>query len=117
MDRASLIVVWLGAAVVSALTAHSQGPALLRAGGVPEAWHPWLIGAGTAVDLLLGLWMWLAPGRVVYGAALAVMAAMTVVATAIDASLWLHPLGPLLKNLPIAAMLWALMRPERETTR
>lgn len=113
MDRLSLIAVWLGTAVVSALTAHSQGPALLRAGGVPEALHPWLIAAGTAVDLLLGLAMWFAPSRRVYGAALAVMATMTVVATAIDPTLWLHPLGPLLKNLPIAAMLWALMNPGR----
>lgn len=117
MERASLIAVWLGTAVVSALTAHSQGPALLHAGGVPEALHPWLIGAGTAADLLLGLAMWFAPGRVVYGTALAVMAAMTVAATAIDPSLWLHPLGPLLKNLPIAAMLWALMNPVRRTAR
>ncbi|MFM2056369.1 MAG: hypothetical protein RLY71_754 [Pseudomonadota bacterium] len=117
MDRASLIAVWLGTALVSVLTAHSQGPALLRAGGVPDALHPWLIGAGTAADLLLGLWMWLAPGRMVYGVALAVMTTMTVVATAIDPSLWLHPLGPLLKNLPIAAMLWALMHPEQGTTR
>jgi hypothetical protein len=25
-------------------------------------------------------------------------------------ALWLHPLGPLLKNLPIAALLWHLYR-------
>lgn len=117
MDRASLIAVWIGTAVVSALTAHSQGPALLRAGGVPEALHPWLIGAGTVTDLLLGLWMWFAPGRVVYSTALAVTAVMTVVATLINPSLWLHPLGPLLKNLPIAAMLWALMTPGRGPVR
>jgi hypothetical protein len=75
--------------------------------------HPWLIGAGTAVDLLLGLAMWVTPSWWVYGTALTVMTAMTVVATVIDPSLWLHPLGPLLKNLPIAAMLWALMSPGR----
>ena len=110
MDRASLIAVWLGTAAVSALTANSQGATLLRAGGVPEALHPWLIATGTAVDLLVGLAMWLAPSRRVYGTALAVMTMMTLVATVIDPSLWLHPLGPLLKNLPIAAMLWARMR-------
>ena len=31
-------------------------------------------------------------------------------ATAIDPGWWLHPLGPLTKNLPIAAILWTLWR-------
>jgi hypothetical protein len=41
-----------------------------------------------------------------YATALAVMIGMTLAATAIDPSWWLHPLGPLTKNLPIAAILW-----------
>ena len=42
--------------------------------------------------------------------ALAVMIGMTLAATAIDPSWWLHPLGPLTKNPPIAAILWVLWR-------
>ena len=38
------------------------------------------------------------------------MLLMTGVATAIDPSLWLHPLGPLTKNVPIAALLLVLAR-------
>jgi hypothetical protein len=33
---------------------------------------------------------------------------MTAVATFLQPALWLQPLGPLLKNLPIAALLWHL---------
>ena len=35
---------------------------------------------------------------------------VTALATWIDPSLWWHPLGPLTKNLPILALLWALRK-------
>ena len=35
---------------------------------------------------------------------------MTIVTTALLPAMWLHPLGPLLKNLPIAAALVVLRR-------
>jgi hypothetical protein len=50
------------------------------------------------------LWWW--PGRFSAALALGGMALMTLVATALLPRLWLDPLGPLLKNLPIAALLW-----------
>ena len=37
----------------------------------------------------------------------------TLLASAIDPSWWLHPLGPLTKNLPIAAILLVLLQDER----
>ena len=36
------------------------------------------------------------------------MLVMTALASVLDPSLWLHPLGPLTKNVPIAAALWVL---------
>ena len=43
--------------------------------------------------------------------------AMTVIGTALQPALWLHPLGPLLKNLPIAAMLWFLLQAHNSSHR
>ncbi len=107
----ALVAVWLGTALASAWTADTIGPALLTAQpGLPASWHPWLIWGGAAVDLALGLAMWLRPGRLVWGAALAATLGMTAIATWIDPTLWWHPLGPLTKNLPIIALLWALQR-------
>ena len=40
---------------------------------------------------------------------------MTAAATLLQPALWLHPLGPLLKNLPIAALLVHLLRQEEKT--
>lgn len=108
---AMLVVVWIGTALASAWTADTVGPALLAAQPrLPTAWHPWLIWGGAAVDLLLGLAMWWRPGRFVWGLALATTIGMSAVATWVDPTLWWHPLGPLTKNLPIIALLWALQR-------
>ena len=114
--RASLVVVWLATAVVSVWDLHGQSRELLA--GLPTAWAgghaPWLptaiILAGAAADAVLGLWLALRPGRKAYGAALMVMLIMTLLATAIHPAWWLHPFGPLTKNLPIAAILWVLLQ-------
>ncbi len=109
--RYSLVFVWLATAFVSVWELRGQSLQLLA--GLDDA-TPWLkpalILSGALVDLVLGLWLWLRPGRTVYRLALAVMLLMTGVATVIDPSLWLHPLGPLTKNLPIAALLLVLAR-------
>ena len=116
--RGSLVVVWLATAVVSVWELHGQSRELLA--GLPTAWTEgntsWLptaiILAGAAADAVLGLWLALRPGRKAYGAALLMMLAMTLLATAIQPAWWLHPFGPLTKNLPIAAILWVLLQDE-----
>ena len=108
--RISLVAVWLGTAVVSAIDYQSQGAALLASGGVHSpAWQSLWIISGLAADAVIGLALWFRPGRSSYGAALGLMLVMTVVASFISPALWLNPLCPLLKNLPIAAMLVYLM--------
>ena len=116
--RGSFVVVWLATAVVSVWELHGQSRELLA--GLPTAWTEgntsWLptaiILAGAAADAVLGLWLALRPGRKAYGAALLIMLAMTLLATAIQPAWWLHPFGPLTKNLPIAAILWVLLQDE-----
>ena len=116
--RVSLVVVWLATAVVSVWELHGQSRELLA--GLPTAWTEgntsWLptaiLLAGAAADAVLGLWLALRPGRQAYGAALLMMLAMTLLATAIHPAWRLHPFGPLTKNLPIAAILWVLLQDE-----
>ncbi len=109
--RYSLIFVWLATAVVSLWEWSGQSAALLHRAGIHDAmWVALAIGGGAAADAALGVALWRWPSRATYLTALALMAVMTLVATALDPALWLHPLGPLTKNLPIAAALWLLAK-------
>ncbi|MGJ7527127.1 DoxX-like family protein [Variovorax sp. GB1P17] len=110
--RFSLVVVWLFTAIASIVELDGQSRRVLAEAGIasPPWLMQWLIVGGAAADLVIGLALWLRPGRSSYATALALMLVMTLVATVLQPTLWLHPLGPLLKNLPIAALLWHLYR-------
>ncbi len=112
--RGGLVFVWLATAVVSVVELEGQSSELLKQAGWSDPLAirvAILVGAG--VDLVLGLGMALRPGRGIYLMALAMMVLMTVAATVLTPTLWLHPLGPLTKNIPLAACLWELLREER----
>ena len=109
--RLSLVFVWLWTAVVSVWELQGQSRELLVAGGVSDTGVAnALVLAGAALDAILGLWLLLRPTRSAYLLALATMVVMTLVATVLSPYLWLHPLGPLSKNIPIAVVLWLLAR-------
>lgn len=110
--RLSLVAVWLFTAVASIVELNGQSRQVLAAAGIASPqWlvHGLIIG-GAAADLAVGIALWRWPGRASYAATLALMLVMTLVATVLQPGLWLHPLGPLLKNIPIAALLWHLYR-------
>ena len=110
--RFSLVTVWLFTAVASIVELDGQSRQVLAEAGIASP--PWLVQllivGGAAADLAVGLALWWRPGRASYLAAFGLLLLMTAVATVLQPSLWLHPLGPLLKNLPIAALLWHLCR-------
>ncbi|MDO4725403.1 MAG: DoxX-like family protein [Comamonadaceae bacterium] len=109
--RASLIAVcWLTVAA-SLIEWNGQSLALLRAGGVPPGplAHA-LIGGGVALDIALALALSWRPGRATYALTALAVLGLTLAATALLPALWLHPIGPLSKNLPILAILFVLYR-------
>ncbi|MEW6706786.1 MAG: DoxX-like family protein [Pseudomonadota bacterium] len=109
--HAALVATWLVTALVSIAGWNDHSRVVLAQAGITDRGTAnVLIALGIAVDVAVGLALLLAPGRASYLVALAAMAGMTIAGTAIWPALWLDPLGPLLKNLPIAAMLWALAR-------
>ena len=109
--RYSLVFVWLATAVVSVWEMSGQSRALLADSGVTDVRvADVLVWAGVALDAALGLLLLFKPGRPVYGLALLAMLCLTLVATVLNPALWLHPLGPLTKNVPIAAVLLVLIR-------
>ncbi len=109
--RLSLVFVWLYTALASFLELEGRSAELFL-GTVMEGsrFIPVLIWGGVAVDVALGVAMYLRPARLIYLLALMFMLLMTLVATMLAPALWLEPLGPLTKNVPIAAILLVLAR-------
>jgi hypothetical protein len=111
LARLSLAAVWLWTAAVSVQQLHGFSAELLRANAhIPPQAHARIIWSGAAVDALLGGLMLWRPAPWVYRCAGAMTLIMTLIGTAVDPGLWLQPLGPLSKNLPILALLWMLAR-------
>jgi len=109
--RYSLVLVWLSTAAVSLWELDDQSAQLLSLAGLRDrALSHGVVWGGALLDAALGVGLCLWPVRPVFLLALVALIAMTSIATLLLPSLWLHPLGPLTKNLPIAAALWVLAR-------
>ena len=109
--RYSLAFVWLATAFVSIWEAEDMSLTLLKNAGLDKPVFANLaIYGGAVIDALIGLAILFKPNKRVYLVALFVMCLMTLIATIFAPQLWLHPLGPLTKNLPIEAILITLVK-------
>lgn len=108
--RVALAALWIWTAVVSfGLYPVEASLALLAQAGVPAALRPAALHGAAALDLLLGL-ATLAPlspraQRRLWAAQALLVVAYTAVITLRLPEHWLHPYGPVSKNLPILAAL------------
>jgi nucleoside-diphosphate-sugar epimerase len=107
--RLSLALVWLTAGVVSlGLYPVQDSLALLaRVGAPPALGLPLLYGAA-ALDIALGVATLAWPRRLLWLAQAALVLGYTAIITVFLPEQWLHPFGPVVKNLPILAILAVL---------
>jgi uncharacterized protein YbjT (DUF2867 family) len=108
--RWSVALVWIITAVVSlGLYPVADSFALLARAGVPPALQPLALYGAALLDLAFGVlcvlprrprWLWLAQ--------IALIAGYTAIISARLPEYWLHPYGPLSKNVPMLAVLWWL---------
>ena len=113
--RVALAVMWIWTAIVSfGLYPIADSYALLARVGLHGASASVALYGAAALDLLLGLLTLAAPARWrpwVWLAQLGLIAGYTALVTLFLPEYWLHPYGPISKNLPIMAaiaLLWAL---------
>jgi uncharacterized protein YbjT (DUF2867 family) len=117
--RASIAFVWIWTAIVSAgLFPVSASYALLARVGAPAAVQPLLLYGAAAFDLLLGvLSVWwparLGPRSTLWLAQIALIVLYTLLISWRLPEFWLHPYGPLSKNLPMIAALVCLLQLDR----
>ncbi len=105
--RVSLAIVFLVTAALSfGLYPVERSCALLADAGLHGAAATLALYAGATLDLALGIAMLLPIRRgAVYLAAIALILGYTAIISVVLPAFWLHPFGPVLKNLPILAAL------------
>jgi hypothetical protein len=108
--RVAIACVWIVTGIVSlGLYPVSESYALLARVGVPGALAPVMLYGAAALDIALGIGVLaLARRRALWLAQIAVIVGYTVIITWKLPEFWLHPYGPLLKNLPMLAAIWLL---------
>ncbi|MDD5056794.1 MAG: DoxX-like family protein [Sideroxydans sp.] len=115
--RYTLAVIWLVTGVLSlGIYPQQQSLQLLEQVGLHGVAAQFALYASAALDIALGLltlyrsmqWLWRAQAALVifYSIVIAIFLPQ----------FWLHPFGPLLKNLPILLLLWLLHEHGEKTT-
>lgn len=114
--RWMLAILWL---VSGGLPLHPDtaqaGLAALQQLGIPMQWQTPLMWAGMLTDLLLAYLTLQTDRRLTWLLELCVVIAYTLLLSVATPALWLHPFGPLLKNLPIVALFYWLFITTEET--
>ncbi len=107
----AIAALWLITAAVSWFGwPHAQSAAWLAACGLPAAWRePALLGA-SALDAALGLALLLRPRGWLWPLQIAAVLGYTAIMSLRLPEFWLHPFGPLSKNLPILALMIVMWR-------
>lgn len=119
--RWSVALVWIWTFIVSiGLYPRDQSLALLARVGASGLWAELLLDGAAVFDLALGIGTLALPAawrsRVLWPLQLALIAFYTAAITWAMPEFWLHPFGPLSKNLPMCAaigLLWAMEPPSR----
>jgi uncharacterized protein YbjT (DUF2867 family) len=108
--RVSVAVLWIVSGVVSlgAFPVAESLSWLARAGLTGLAGKLALAGAALT-DVALGIATLAAPSRALWWAQIALMLAYTAVITLALPAFWAHPFGPVLKNVPLLALLGILL--------
>ncbi|HYD79721.1 MAG TPA: SDR family oxidoreductase [Paucimonas sp.] len=107
--RATLAVVWFVTGLLSlGIYPREASLALLARVGLDGYAATMALHGAALLDCTLGIATLAAPGRLLWRAQMALILGYTLIISLFLPEYWLHPFGPVLKNLPILAALLAL---------
>lgn len=112
--RISIALVWIVTGIVSlGLYPVEDSYALLARVGIVGALAPLMLYGAALLDLAFGIaTLILRKRRLLWLAQLSVIVFYTIIISWRLPEFWLHPYGPLLKNLPMVAAIWMLLELE-----
>jgi hypothetical protein len=107
----SLAFLWVFTGLTSVYFSPEIGYEILANANVTGALAEVAIYAGGILDIVLGLWLITSfKTKLCCIVQVSVITIYTVLLTFIDASFWLHPFGPITKNIPIVVLIFFLMK-------
>jgi uncharacterized protein YbjT (DUF2867 family) len=107
----AMAALWLWTAFVSWFAwPHAESRAWLNACGVPLAAQEATLLAASLTDAAIGLLLLLRPRRWLWALQLALVGGYTLAMSFFLPDFWLHPFGPLSKNLPLLALMFLMWR-------
>ncbi|ACV25948.1 DoxX-like family protein [Kangiella koreensis] len=109
LARYSLAFLWIFTGLTSVYFDYQTGHELLINFGFNDSITLTLIYSGAILDIGLGLWILNnTKMKLCYVVQIIVITSYTILLTMIEPSYWLHPFGPLSKNLPIIMLIFIL---------
>lgn len=115
--RYTLATVWLVTGVLSlGIFPQRESMSLLESVGLHGTAALLALYGSASLDILLGILTLIRPLPMLWRAQAALVVAYSVVIAFCLPSYWLHPFGPVLKNLPILLLLWLLHEYEEKTS-
>ena len=106
MIRYSLAFLWLFTAITSVWFAYDVGVDILSHSFVDPKWYKMLIYLGGLLDAIIGVWL-LSGVYLKLNAILQiiVIVGFTILISVLVPSYWLHPFGPVTKNITIVVLI------------
>ena len=105
----SLSFLWIFTGLTSTVFSPEIGYQILAGANINDTLADIFVFGGGVLDICLGLWLLSSLRlRLCCLVQIAVIIIYTLILTVIDVSYWLHPFGPLTKNLPILVLICVL---------
>jgi hypothetical protein len=106
----SLAFLWIFTGITSIYFSPEIGYEILARASITGVMADVSIYAGGALDIVIGSWL-LTSFRIKLCCIIQVIAIIvyTVLLTYIDANFWLHPFGPITKNIPIIVLIFLII--------
>lgn len=107
--KLSLAFLWIFTGLTSLFFAPEIGYDILASGGVTGHLADFCVTGGALADILIGLWVLSNKfQRFCFYVQVGIILTFTVLLTVISPVFWLHPFGPVTKNIPIIVLIWII---------
>ncbi len=111
--RYSLAVVWIVTGILSlGIYPQEDSFSLLARIGIENGAASTALYLGSTADIVFGLMTLFAPSKNLWQAQAILVLIYTIAISIYLPEFWLHPFGPILKNIPFLTLLWLLYKNE-----